>query len=157
MIDSVGAQAARSSAALPSDVLSAALWTQSRAIRKSALALAAAQVAHLAETQAFIKRLAPRVGDKRLRDPEFQRRIKARRAHIPYRRMGTEAEVSAAICFLLSEAATYITGVVLPVDGGLRLAKHLYPVPEHQAIAAYDPFGRSELPDWLRDAPNGSE
>ncbi|MEW6466351.1 MAG: SDR family oxidoreductase [Pseudomonadota bacterium] len=90
-------------------------------------------------------------------DPEFQRRIKARRAHIPYRRMGTEAEVSAAICFLLSEAATYITGVVLPVDGGLRLAKHLYPVPEHQAIPAYDPFGRSELPDWLRDTPNGSE
>ena len=46
---------------------------------------------------------------------EFQQRLKARRSQIPYQRMGTEAEVSASICFLLSEAAAYITGVVLPV------------------------------------------
>lgn len=82
-------------------------------------------------------------------DPAFQQRLKTRRETIPYRRMGTEAEVSAAICFLLSEAAAYITGVVLHVDGGLRLAKHLYQVPEHDAMPAYDPFGLSELPDFL--------
>lgn len=84
--------------------------------------------------------------------PEFQQRLKTRREHIPYRRMGTEAEVSAAICFLLSEAAAYVTGVVLPVDGGLRLAKHLHEVPEHAAMPVYDPFGRTQLPDFLRDA-----
>lgn len=88
-------------------------------------------------------------------DPAFQQRLKARRETIPYRRMGTEAEVSAAICFLLSEAAAYITGVVLHVDGGLRLAKHLHPVPEHDAMPAYDPFGRSELPAFLSNQPAG--
>jgi citronellol/citronellal dehydrogenase len=86
---------------------------------------------------------------------EFQQRLKARRSQIPYQRMGTEAEVSASICFLLSEAAAYITGVVLPVDGGLRLAKHLHGVPEHQSMPAFDPFGKTALPDFLK-APEGN-
>ena len=86
---------------------------------------------------------------------EFQQRLKARRSQIPYQRMGTEAEVSASICFLLSEAAAYITGVVLPVDGGLRLAKHLHGVPEHQSMPAFDPFGKTVLPDFL-NTPEGN-
>ena len=86
---------------------------------------------------------------------EFQQRLKARRSLIPYQRMGTEAEVSASICFLLSEAAAYITGVVLPVDGGLRLAKHLHMVPEHQSMPAFDPFGKTALPDFLK-TPEGN-
>ena len=86
---------------------------------------------------------------------EFQQRLKARQRQIPYQRMGTEAEVSAAICFLLSEAAAYITGVVLPVDGGLRLAKHLHTVPEHQSMPAFDPFGKTALPDFLK-TPEGN-
>jgi len=35
-----------------------------------------------------------------------------------YHRMVTVQEVAAAVCFLASEAASMITGVVLPVDGG---------------------------------------
>ncbi|HVL75054.1 MAG TPA: SDR family oxidoreductase [Noviherbaspirillum sp.] len=37
---------------------------------------------------------------------------------VPLQRMASEAEVSAAIVFLLSEAASFITGTVLRVDGG---------------------------------------
>lgn len=37
---------------------------------------------------------------------------------IPMGRLGDPAEVAAAICFLLSPAAGYITGQVLAVDGG---------------------------------------
>lgn len=37
---------------------------------------------------------------------------------IPLRRFGDPVEVAAAICFLLSPAASYINGVVLPVDAG---------------------------------------
>ncbi len=37
---------------------------------------------------------------------------------VPLRRMATEAEISSAIVFLLSEAASFITGSVLRVDGG---------------------------------------
>jgi len=36
-------------------------------------------------------------------------------------RFGTPAEVAAAVLFLLSDEASYINGVALPVDGG-RLA-----------------------------------
>ena len=41
---------------------------------------------------------------------------------IPAKRTGTVDEVAAAVVFLLSPAAAYITGVSLPVDGGSCLA-----------------------------------
>ncbi len=39
-------------------------------------------------------------------------------ARIPMRRAGTPEEFAAAVAFLASERASYITGVVLPIDGG---------------------------------------
>ena len=43
-------------------------------------------------------------------------------AAIPAGRLGTPAEVAAAVCFLASEQAAYVTGTILPVDGGLGRA-----------------------------------
>jgi 3-oxoacyl-[acyl-carrier protein] reductase len=40
-------------------------------------------------------------------------------AHIPARRLGAPADVAAAVRFLVSEDAGYVTGTTLTVDGGL--------------------------------------
>jgi NAD(P)-dependent dehydrogenase (short-subunit alcohol dehydrogenase family) len=38
---------------------------------------------------------------------------------IPAQRVGDPRELASAVVFLASDAASYITGVLLPVDGGL--------------------------------------
>ncbi len=55
-------------------------------------------------------------------DTEMSGAIKGRDqlvASIPLGRAGTPEEVAAAVAFLASAGAAYITGVTLPVDGGL--------------------------------------
>jgi citronellol/citronellal dehydrogenase len=50
--------------------------------------------------------------------PEMGPILRGAMKGVPLQRMATEAEISAAIVFLLSEAASFITGTVLRVDGG---------------------------------------
>jgi len=45
--------------------------------------------------------------------------------HIPSGRLGTPREIAAAVVFLLSPAAGFITGTTLQVDGGDRLYGHV--------------------------------
>jgi pteridine reductase len=42
-------------------------------------------------------------------------------ARIPLGRLGGGEDIARAVRFLLSSDADYVTGAVLPVDGGLRL------------------------------------
>ncbi len=51
-------------------------------------------------------------------DPEATR--VANESRIPLRRYGTPEEFGRAAAFLLSPAASYLTGIMLPVDGGMR-------------------------------------
>jgi 3-oxoacyl-[acyl-carrier protein] reductase len=39
--------------------------------------------------------------------------------HVPARRLGTPSEIGAVAAFLASDRAGYVTGAVIPVDGGL--------------------------------------
>lgn len=47
--------------------------------------------------------------------PRFQEFAKT---HVPMERYGKPGELDAAVVFLASEEASYVTGVILPVDGG---------------------------------------
>jgi citronellol/citronellal dehydrogenase len=71
---------------------------------------------------------------------------------VPLRRLGTEAEVSAAICFLLCEGAAFATGACLQVDGGAPLWSTLFPSPPPQRSEAFQGFHRAVLPDSLAGA-----
>lgn len=69
---------------------------------------------------------------------------------LPAKRMGVEAEISAVICFLLSPAASFVTGQTWSVDGGAPLMPHHWPMPDHDRSLPYDGFHRSALPDDLQ-------
>lgn len=77
--------------------------------------------------------------------------------HVPLRRMGLEAEVSAAIVFLLSPAAAFITGVTLQIDGAASLNTPMFPKLPAEHSAPFDGFHRATTPRVLLDAAGDSE
>ncbi len=50
--------------------------------------------------------------------PDAERLVEAIMSRLPVRRWGLPEEVAEAVVWLCSEAASFITGAVLPVDGG---------------------------------------
>ena len=77
------------------------------------------------------------------------RNVKSR---IPLKRHGTESEIAGAIVYLLSEAAAYITGATLRVDGGLHNngKSNFYEVPDHDRSRPYNGFPLYRVPDVLK-------
>ncbi|ARB45462.1 SDR family oxidoreductase [Alloalcanivorax xenomutans] len=77
----------------------------------------------------------------------FQNILKTLRAAVPLKRMGVEAEVSSAICFLLSDAAAFISGDTLRIDGGASQGNvAIFPLPEHKRSEPFDGFHRAITP-----------
>jgi citronellol/citronellal dehydrogenase len=70
--------------------------------------------------------------------------------HVPLRRMGVEAEVSAAIVFLLSPAASFITGVTLQIDGAASLGSEIFPLGSEARSVPFDGFHRAVTPEVLK-------
>jgi len=70
--------------------------------------------------------------------------------HLPAQRLGSEAEIAAAVTFLLSPAAAFITGAMLRVDGGAPLGGRHWPLEAHQAAPVYNGFHRAVDPAVLR-------
>jgi 3-oxoacyl-[acyl-carrier protein] reductase len=64
--------------------------------------------------------IAPgRIDTERVREVYPEGLTQADLEAIPLRRLGAPREVGDVICFLASERAAYVTGAVIPVDGGL--------------------------------------
>lgn len=69
---------------------------------------------------------------------------------VPLKRLGSEAEVSAAIVFLLSPAAAFISGASLRIDGAASLGSGAWPLPPAKNNAAFEGFHRAVTPDILK-------
>lgn len=68
-------------------------------------------------------------------------------SRVPAARLGTQSEVSAAVAFLLSPGAAFVTGQTLAVDGGSSYQKSvLFDVAKHAPTTAWSGFHRDE--DW---------
>ncbi len=90
----------------------------SNTARPGVVGFARSLVQELGAGQITVNVLAPGITrtarlDELVEDPE------ALAADVPLGRLGSPSEFAAAAVFLASEAASYVTGVVLPVDGGL--------------------------------------
>jgi citronellol/citronellal dehydrogenase len=91
--------------------------------------------------------------------PEAGDMLRAMPRTVPAGRFGTEAETAAAVTFLLSPAAAFISGTVLRVDGarpqvrmGWPMATPSAEVRQRAAVRPFDGFHRAQAPRIFRDA-----
>lgn len=85
-------------------------------------------------------------------DPGVRALIPLLRQQVPLHRLATEAEVSGAIVFLLSDVAAFITGEVIRIDGGASCNTKVFPLEEHSKSKPYDGFHLAAAPSIL-DGP----
>ncbi|MBZ4334985.1 SDR family oxidoreductase [Corallococcus interemptor] len=85
-------------------------------------------------------------------DPFVREMIPFLRKQVPLHRLATEAEVSGAIVFLLSDVAAFITGEVIRIDGGASCNTKAFPLSEHSNSKPYDGFHLAKGPAIL-DGP----
>ncbi len=84
-------------------------------------------------------------------DAEYTKRFRILHNYVPLGRLGEEAEISAAIAFLLSPAAGFITGSCLRVDGGVPNARNYHQMSEGPGTEPYQGFHRSVVPKALTE------
>lgn len=86
--------------------------------------------------------------------PEAQREILKFPPTIPMQRYGTVSEVSAAIVFLLSPGAAFITGSCIRVDGGAPNARSCWiELTPHQKAKSFNGFHLDSPPRLLTEGP----
>jgi citronellol/citronellal dehydrogenase len=69
--------------------------------------------------------------------------------NVPLKRMGTESEISAAICFLLSPGAAFVNGDCLRIDGGASQGGRVWPFPKAKNNEPFNGFHRAVMPKVL--------
>lgn len=77
--------------------------------------------------------------------------------NVPLKRMGTESEISSAICYLLSDAAAFVSGVTLRIDGAASQGTRMYPLGDAINSKSFNGFHRAFIPDVLREQLDADE
>ena len=80
---------------------------------------------------------------------EFKENIPKLKNYCPLGRLGTESEVSAVVCFLLSDASAYMTGTELRIDGGVPLANRSVELPATDRSQPFNGFHLAKTPKVL--------
>lgn len=83
--------------------------------------------------------------------PEFKATLRTLKDAVPLGRLGNEAEISASICFLLSDSASYISGTTIRVDGAASQGNTaVYPLPKTINTSPFSGFHRELTPDLFK-------
>ncbi|MGH8539075.1 MAG: SDR family oxidoreductase [Stenotrophobium sp.] len=85
-------------------------------------------------------------------DPVFAKEVIPKLKHaVPLKRLAEEAEVSAAIVFLLSEGAAFISGSCINIDGAASRNSRVFPLLDHDKSKPFRGFHRAYRPKAVKD------
>ncbi len=84
-------------------------------------------------------------------DDAYRAVLRELKTKVPLQRFGTEAELAAAVVFLLSPAAAFINGSVIRVDGGVPNARHSWTLAPAERGDTYNGFPQYAPPSLFSD------
>jgi citronellol/citronellal dehydrogenase len=82
-------------------------------------------------------------------DASYRAVLRGLPSKAPLQRFGTEAELSSAVVYLLSDASAYVSGTVIRVDGGVPTARHTWTLQPAKRSLVYQGFPQYRPPTML--------